>query len=283
MLIDTHTHLNMHAFEGEEDELIKKCLDEDIWLVNVGTKLSTSQKAIELAERYDEGVYATIAIHPIHLHDDIEEYDELDGKPYTFTTKKQSFDYDTFKALAQSSSKVVGIGETGLDIYRLEGKTREEVLADQEPVFRKSIKLAQELDLAVVVHGRGEANDPYGVYDDIIRILKEENAQRGVVHCFGGNVEQALQLAEMGFCIGVTGIVTFKNAQMLHDIVRAVPLESILIETDAPYLAPEPFRGKRNEPSYVKYVAEKIAELKGVSVDKIAQETTINARRMYII
>lgn len=283
MLIDTHTHLNMKAFEGEVDEIIKKTLDQDIWMVNVGTKYSTSQRAIEIADAYDEGVYATIAIHPIHLVDEVTESDEIDGKEYTFTTTQQKFDYEEFKKLATSSPKVVGIGETGLDIYRLEGKTKEEVLALQEEPFRQSIRLANELDLAVVVHGRGEADDPYGVYDEIIRILKEEKAKRGVVHCFGGNVEQALQLAEMGFNVGVTGIVTFKNSEMLQNVVRAVPLENIVIETDAPYLAPDPFRGKRNEPAYVSYVAQKVAELKGLDVEKVANETTINARRMYII
>ncbi len=283
MLIDTHTHLNMKAFEGEEDALVRKCLEQDLWLVNVGTKESTSRKAIEIAERYEEGVYATIAIHPIHLIDDITESDEINGTEYSFTTKQQTFEYDTFKKLAQSSSKVVGIGETGLDVYRLGDKTKEEVIALQEEPFRQSIRLANELNLAVVVHGRGAADDPYGVYDDIIRILKEEGAQRGVVHCFGGNVEQALQLAEMGFNVGVTGIVTFKNAQMLQDVVRAVPLENIVLETDAPYLAPDPYRGKRNEPSYLPYVARAVAALKGISEEKVADETTINARRMYVI
>jgi len=273
----------MKSFEGEEDEIIKRTLEEGIWLVNVGTKLSTSKKAIEIAERYEEGVYAAIAIHPIHLVDDITETDEIEGKEYSFTTQQQVFDYEEFKKLAQSSHKVVGIGETGLDLYRLGDKSKEEVQALQEDVFRKSIRLANELNLAVVVHARGEAEDPYGVYDEIIKILIEEKAQRGVVHCFGGNVEQALKLAEIGFNIGITGIITFKNSAMLQDVVRALPLENIVIETDAPYLAPEPYRGKRNEPSYVKYIALKIAELKGVDLDKITKESTINARRMYII
>ncbi len=268
MLIDTHTHVQSEEFTHEQDELILRTVEKDIWMVNVGTTLETSKQAITLAEKHEDGVYATVGVHPAYL------IDEKNPIEYNETSLRE---------LAQSSPKVVAIGETGLDVYRLGSKTQEEVMKIQEPVFRSSITLARDLDVAVVVHARGTEQDPYGIYTDIIRILKEDRVARAVVHCFGGTVEQALMLAEMGYMIGVTGIVTFKNAHMTHDVVRAVPLENIVIETDAPYLAPEPYRGKRNEPAYVHYVAHKIAELKGVSQEKVASETTINARRLYVI
>lgn len=268
MLVDTHTHVQSEEFSHEQDELVSRTLKEDIWMVNIGTTLETSKQAIALAETYEEGVYATVGVHPAYL---IHEEDPI------------VYDEKMVRELAQSSPQVVAIGETGLDVYRLGLKTQDEVMKIQEPVFRSSIAIARDLDMAVVVHARGTEKDPYGIYDDIIRILKEERVARAVVHCFGGTVEQALTLAEMGYMIGVTGIVTFKNAQMTHDVVRAIPLENIVIETDAPYLAPEPYRGKRNEPAYVRYVAKKIAELKGISEEKVATETTINARRLYVI
>jgi len=283
MLIDTHTHANFHEFEGETKEVIQRALDSGIWLVNIGTKFSTSKSAVEIAEQYEEGVYASIGIHPIHLIGDITEASVIEGHEYSFTTTKQEFDYEGFKKLAQSSSKVVAIGETGLDFYRLGEKNLDEVRKIQTAVLRQSIKLAKELDLAVIIHGRGLPEDPYAVYDEIIQIIKEEKAERGSFHCFGGTLEQARQIVEIGFNIGVTGIVTFKNATMLHEIVTKIPLENIVIETDAPYLTPEPYRGKRNEPSFVSYVAAKIAELRGISIEKVAEETTVNARRMYII
>ena len=283
MLIDTHTHVNMKAFELDENQVLLNALEKNIWLVNVGTKYETSKKAVEIAERYDEGVYAALAIHPIHLHDDIEEFDIIDGKEYKFTTKKQEFDYEKFKELALSSSKVVAIGETGLDVYRMSDDKKEEVLKVQEDVFRQSIRLAKELDLAVIVHGRGQADNPTAIYDRIIEILEEEKPARVVAHCFGGTLEQGVKLAQMGYYVGITGIVTFKNAKMVADLARWLPLENIVIETDAPYLAPDPYRGKRNEPSYVEFVARKIAEIRGVDYEKVAYETTVNARRLFII
>jgi len=283
MLIDTHTHVTFHEFKGESEEVVSRALEQEIWLVNIGTKLETSQAAIELAEKFEEGVYASIGIHPIHLIADITESASFEGHQSSFTTKKQTFNYDEFKKLAQSSSKVVAIGETGLDYYRLGDKNLEEVRKVQTEVFRQSIRLAKELNLALVVHGRGEADKPYAVYDEIIQIIKEEKISRGSFHCFGGTLEQAREIVELGFNIGVTGIVTFKNAQVLQTIVKSIPLENIVIETDAPYLAPDPYRGKRNEPSYVSYVAAKIAELREIPLEKVMEETTVNARRMYII
>jgi len=267
MLIDTHTHVNFNEFEADTREVIERAFAHDVWMVNVGTKLETSKSAIALAEKYDEGVYATVGVHPIHLVDAITE----------------TSDYDVLRALATSSPKVVGIGEVGLDYYHTEGKSTAEIRALQMPAFRQAVRLAKELNLALVVHARGEKEAPYAVYDEILSILCEEGAVRGVAHCFGGTLEQAQAFIALGFNIGVTGIVTFKNAGQLQEIVKTIPLEHILIETDAPYLAPQAHRGERNEPSYVRFVAEEIAKLRDISFEKVALETTINARRMYII
>lgn len=283
MLIDTHTHTTFHEYKNDADEVVRRALENDTWLVNIGTQYATSEAAVATADRFDEGVYAAVGIHPIHLVGDITESATFDGKDYSFVTKTQTFDYEKMRRIATSSSKVVAIGETGLDYYRLGEQTVGDFRKIQEPVFRDSIRLAKELNLALVVHGRGEAERPYAIYDELISIVKEQGVARGVFHCFGGTLEQAQKIVEMGLMIGVTGIVTFKKALELQEIVKTIPIEHLVIETDAPFLAPEPYRGKRNEPSYVQYVAKKIAEIRGVSFEQVAEVTTVNARRLYII
>lgn len=263
MLIDTHTHVNSEQLSPNADQIITDCLSKEIWMVNIGTDFQSSEQAIALAEKNDEGVYASIGVHPTGLPD-------------------ESFSYDKFKMLAGTSSKVVAIGETGLDYYRIDTEATE-VINQQKAAFRGFIKLANELDLALVVHLRSADKEPHKAYDDALEILKEEKARRGVIHCYGGDVEHAQRFVELGFNLGITGIVTFKNALTLQNVVRMIPLEHLIIETDAPYLAPEPVRGSVNSPLNVEYIAAKIAELRGATVEQIAEETTINARRMYVI
>lgn len=264
-IIDTHTHVHSKEFDADRAEVLKRAIESGMWLVNIGTDFEDSRAAIELAEKSEEGVYATVGIHPTSLVDE------------------KTFIAEELRKLAQSSPQVVAIGETGLDFYRTSEEDLPAVKKIQEDAFRKSIRIANELNLALVVHARGSQKDPYGVYDLIHSILVEEKAGRGVIHCYGGNVEQAKKFVELGFNLGITGIVTFKNAEMLRQVVTSVPLENLVMETDAPFLAPEPHRGQRNEPSYLIEVAKKIAELKNISVEDVAAETTVNARRMYII
>jgi len=175
-----------------------------------------------------------------------------------------------------------------LDFFRLADKDNpiDKIKANQVKYFKEFIKLAQELNLPLVLHCRGEETDPYGAYDLMIEIIKAEGRRpkdevRGVIHCFGGNLEQAKKFLDLGFYIGVTGIVTFKNAKDIQQIAKEVPLDKILIETDAPFLAPEPFRGQRNEPAYVKYVAQKIAELKGLTFEEVAKATYENTCELF--
>lgn len=285
MLIDSHCHVNFKEFEGEIDEVIKRALDNNTWLINVGSNYLTSQKSIEIAERYKEGVYATVGIHPIHLVKDIIETAVFDNKEYSFKTKKEEFNYAKYKSLAMSSKKVVGIGEVGLDFFRLEDEKHsiEKIKKDQSQIMTECVRLAKELNLPLVLHARGETNNPYEVGDLMIYILKSENAGPGVMHCFAGNLEQAKKFLDLGFYIGFTGIVTFKNAKEVQEAAKYVPIDRLLIETDSPFLAPEPFRGKRNEPLYVKYVAEKIAALKSLSYDQVTEQTFLNAKQLFKI
>ncbi len=286
MLFDSHCHLNFAAYKDEVDEIVSKAADCDVAMINIGTKYDTSQKAVEQANRY-LNVWAVIGVHPIHLVDDIEEQTDFgaDGG-YTFVTKKEIFAENLYRQLA-ANKKVVGFGETGLDYFHLpSGQTIESVKKIQEEVFRSFINLAIETDKALVIHCRGSKENPQNAYDDILEILKDEKLKRGVlprgvIHCFGGTLSQAQDFVKLGLAVGFTGIVTFKNAKELQQIAVALPLESILVETDAPFLAPEPHRGKRNEPSYVVKVAEKIAELKNLSLAEVSRQTTVNVKNIF--
>lgn len=251
MLIDTHSHLNFKAFSKDYKEVIKKALDEDVWMINVGSNFATSKRAVEIAEEFKEGVYAAIGLHPIHSQD-------------------EEFDVSKYLKLAKSA-KVVAIGETGLDYYHNEAQ--KEV---QKNVFIKQLKLAEELGKPVIVHCR-EA------HSDLIDLLKEHltSKGRGVVHCFMGRWSQAQEYFNLGFLISFTGVITYVND--FDKVIRNTPLEKLMVDTDSPYMAPEPFRGKRNEPRYCKYIAQKIAEIKGVSFEKVAKVTTENARQLFSI
>lgn len=283
MYIDSHAHINFAEFKDEIPEVIKRAHDENTWVINVGSTFKTSEKSVEIAEQYDKGVYAVIGCHPIHLTEDITEKATFENKEYSFTTKKQTIDFQAFKTLAKSSNKVVGIGETGLDYYYLTHENKQEAIEIQKSTFKGFIGLAQKLKLPLVLHCRGSKQDPYGAYDDMLAILKEDNYLKGVIHCYGGNKEQAKEFLDLGFYIGFTGIVTFKNATELQDIAKLVPIDRLLIETDAPFLAPDPHRGKRNEPAFVKHIAEKIAELKDIPVSEVESQTFKNTCELFNI
>lgn len=278
MLIDTHTHVNFNLFKDDGREVIDRALSDNIWLINVGSQYKTSQRAVNIAHDYTEGVYAIVGLHPIHLFKMHVDEDEID-----FSSRAEEYDKQAYFELAKDP-KVVGIGEIGMDYFHLpEGVTIEAVKKKQEQVFREQISTAMELDKAVTIHSRGTKDDPSGVYQDIMNIVKDYPGIRAVVHCYTGDLETAKQIVNAGLFISITGIVTFKNAREIQTVFKEIPLENIMVETDAPYLAPEPFRGKRNEPLYVKYVAEKIAELKGKTFDEVAEVTTANAKRLFRI
>ncbi|MCL6585062.1 MAG: TatD family hydrolase [Anoxybacillus sp.] len=252
MLFDTHAHLNAVQYSEDVEEVIKRAQEEKVCnIVVVGFDRPTIARAIELAEQYDF-IYAAVGWHPV---DAIDMTDE---------------DLYMLEQLA-AHPKVVALGEMGLDYYW--DKSPKDV---QKDVFRKQIALAKKVKLPIIIHNR-EATA------DILTILQEENAQEvgGIMHCFTGSVEVAKQCIAMNFYISFGGPVTFKNAKKPKEVAKDIPLEHLLIETDCPYLTPHPFRGKRNEPSYVKYVAEAIAELKEISLEEVARQTTENAKKLF--
>lgn len=280
-LIDAHCHLNFNAYRNDLDAVAARSLEQGIGFVVVGSQSTTSRRAVDLAEKYD-GAWAIIGLHPIHLF-----AQEIDEEEDEFISRSESFDPEFYRRLARSSRKVVAIGECGLDYFHLpKDVPAETVKAEQARVFRAQLDLALELDLAVMIHSRDSA-------DDIIKILEEYRVAgkslRGDVHCFSGGWSEAERYLNLGLHISFTGIVSFppraadKKAgkETLADVAKKVPLERLLVETDAPYLAPVPFRGKRNEPAYVQYVAAEIAKIKGLSVSEVESQTLHNTRELF--
>ncbi|MBG9453951.1 hydrolase TatD [Lysinibacillus sphaericus] len=254
MFIDTHVHLNADQYEEDLQEVIDRALEAKVeTMVVVGFDRKTIEKTMQLVEQYDF-VYGVIGWHPVDAIDCRQE------------------DLDWIEELA-AHPKIVGIGETGLDYYW--DKSPKDV---QQALFRKQIHLAQKLNLPIIIHNRDATGD-------VIQILREENAASvgGVMHCFSGSVETAHECIAMNFMISLGGPVTFKNARMPKEVATEIPVEHLMIETDAPYLAPHPYRGKRNEPAFVPLVAEEIARLKGLTIEEIAQVTTTNAKKFFKI
>ena len=252
--IDTHVHLNADQYDEDLQEVINRALEANVEkMVVIGFDRKTIERAMKLADEY-EFIYAVIGWHPVDAIDCTDE------------------DLKWIEQLA-AHPKVVGIGETGLDYYW--DKSPKDI---QEYWFRKQIQLAQKLNLPIIIHNRDATGD-------VVRILREENAAAvgGVMHCYGGSVETARECIAMNFMISLGGPVTFKNARQPKEVAKEIPLEYLLIETDAPYLAPHPYRGKRNEPSLVPLVAEEIARLKELPIEEVAKATTENAKRFFKI
>lgn len=252
MFIDTHVHLNADQYEVDLQEVIDRALEANVKkMVVIGFDRITIERAMKLVEEYSF-IYAVVGWHPVDAIDCTEE------------------DLRWIEELA-AHEKVVGIGEMGLDYHW--DKSPKDI---QQEVFRKQIRLAQKVKLPIIIHNRDAT-------EDVIRILQEEEAYLtgGIMHCFGGSVETAKQCIDMNFMISLGGPVTFKNAKKPKEVAAEIPLEYLLIETDAPYLAPHPHRGKRNEPALVPLVAEEIARLKGISIEEVAEATTKNAERFF--
>lgn len=291
MLIDSHCHINFIAYKNDADEVIKDFLRNNYAMMVVGSQDSTSRRAVEYADKYERGVYAAVGLHPIDLIDEVEDTVVMGGKPYTFKNRQEDFDQEKYRALALSSKKVKAIGEVGLDYFYFD-KFPEANWAGFKSKQREAligfIELAEELDLPLIFHCRGEKNNPDGAYDELLELIKTEIAKgrkiRGVVHCFGGNLQQAEKFVGLGLLIGFTGVITFKKkSEELQAIAVALPLDKILVETDAPFLSPEPHRGQRCLPQYVEFVARKVAELKGLSYEEVAEATTQNAKNLFNI
>lgn len=248
-IVDSHAHFNDERFEGFRDEIIKTMKQYGVKkIVNCGTDYQRIEECLQLSRKYDF-CFTAIAFHPSEIPDDTEiDYDRL---------------YEIIK-----TERVVAVGETGLDYYwRPDNKER------QQREFVKHIELAKKADLPIIVHDRD-------AHADTMEILKTHKP-RGVVHCFSGSVEMAKEIVKLGMYIGIGGVLTFKNGRVLKEVAREIPLERILLETDAPYMAPEPFRGKTNHSALIIYVAQTLAEIKGVSVDEVLKVTAKNAEELF--
>ncbi len=280
MLIDTHAHVQFAAFKGEEEATIKRALDNDVWVVNVGTQIDTSRAAVELLKKFPENVYAAVGLHPTHTF----KHQYHDEEEVSFKTRDEVFDYEAYKELAQND-RVVGIGECGLDYFRLpEDLDHEQVKQKQREAFLQQVKLAVELDKALCIHCR-PSQGTQDAYEDILDIIKQTKQEtpslRFEIHCFTGNLETAKKFVELGGYIGLNGIITFDKTGRSEEVVKDLPLEAIILETDCPYLTSVPHRGKRNEPAYVEFVAKKIAEWKNKTFEKVAEVTTNNATQLF--
>lgn len=252
MLFDTHCHLNVEAFEDDIKETIYRAKEAGVGrLAVVGFDAPTIKKSLELSKAYPE-IYSIIGWHPTEAGNYTEEIEE------------------SLLALL-TEEKVIAMGEMGLDFHWNTSPAR-----IQEKVFRQQITIAKNVQLPISIHMRDAIDDTY-------RILREEDVSEigGIMHSYSGNVDYMQKFLDVGMHISISGVVTFKKATEVHDVAKAVPLNRLLIETDSPYLAPVPYRGKRNEPSYVKYVCERIAELRGMDAEDVARITTENANRLF--
>ncbi len=278
MLIDTHAHINFVAYKDDGDEVVKRALENNVWIINIGSQWDTSRRAVEYTKKYSEGVFASVALHPIHLKGRKIRAEVDPHELIEFETQEEKFDYGKYRELAQNP-KVVAIGETGLDYYHLDEGREEEQKTLQKESFIQHLELAKELEKPVIIHCREAHKDMLEILE--LRFRNHESGTKGVVHSFSGRWSQAQQYIELGFYLGFNGIITF--ARDYDKVILNMPLERLVLETDCPYLTPVPYRGKRNEPLYVKYVAEKIAELRGISFDEVAKITTANARELFKI
>jgi len=252
MLIDSHAHLEMPDFKRDLEQVIQRAKESGVgYIFTVGTEKNDWKRALEIADSHPS-IYAILGVHPHNA---------------------KEIDDETYRELKEHcrNGKVKAYGEIGLDFFR--NLSPRDI---QLKRFREQIGLAKELGLPIVVHDR-EA------HQETLEILKSEKAEEcgGIIHCFSGDYEMARACMDMGFYISIPGSITFKNAEGFREIVNRIPLESLLVETDAPFLTPEPFRGKRNEPSYVRYTAQKVAGIKKISFEKVTEVTTENALRVY--
>ncbi len=252
MLIDTHSHMDMQDFDKDRSEVIQRAADGGLThIITVGIDLKSSLAALKLAESYDF-IYAAVGYHPHHARDCNEQgLQELAGMT--------------------SGPKVVAWGEIGLDFYRNLSS-----LDQQFKTFHSQLEMAQDLNLPVIIHDRG-------AHDDTLAGLRKmrKGERKGVIHCFSGDTHMAMALIEMGYYISIPGVVTFKNASQIKEVASSIPLDRLLIETDAPFLAPVPKRGKRNEPLFVTFTAQEIARIRNTEFEEIAMQTSENAKFLF--
>lgn len=263
---DAHTHVNFVAYDADREETILRAKKDGVWMNVVGTQIDTSRSAVALAEKYDN-VYATIGLHPIHTSKSYHDEKELGEGGKEFTSRGEVFDLRSYEAVGKSS-RVIAVGECGLDYYRADPSTKKV----QEDAFVQQIELANTLGKPLMCHIRD-------AYDDALAVIKAHARVRGDVHFFAGTWEMAKKFLEIGFTLSFTGVLTFTHDY--NEVVRNAPLDMLLSETDAPYVTPVPHRGKRNEPSYVVEVVRAIARIRGIDEDAARDALAANARRVF--
>jgi TatD DNase family protein len=278
--IDTHAHVNLSAFDGDREEVIARTREAGVAHINIGTKQSTSKRAVEIADTHED-VWAIVGLHPIQTTPGSHDDEEV-GEGAAFVSKGEVFDTEYYRALARSSAKVVGIGECGFDYYHCDASTYEA----QEAAFIAQVHLANKLQLPLMIHTRDPKPGkptPTGrsAYEDVLAILRQHATVPGNVHFYAGTYEQAKQFFDIGFTVSFTGVITFAKAY--EEVVRAVPLDRMHAETDCPYVAPVPYRGQRCEPVHVIEVVKKIAAIKGLAEEEVREQLSANARALYTI
>lgn len=251
MIFDSHAHYDDKAFDNDREELLERLFSSSVCnVINVGCSIETSKKSIELSKKYTQ-IFASIGVHPLEIKDSPKNYIEI------------------LKNLS-TNPKVVAIGEIGLD-YHYDDAPSSEI---QKQVFELQLKLAKDLDLPVIIHSRESTKDTL----DILKKYKP----KGVVHCFSGSLETANEILNLGMYIGLGGTVTFKNAKNPINVAKNIPLDKLLLETDAPYMSPVPFRGKRCDSSLIKYTAKKICEIRNINFDYLLNQTKNNAEKLFL-
>ena len=254
MIFETHAHYDDHKFDEDREAVLQKVIQSGVSpIINVGASIDSTKATIELAKSHDY-IYAAVGVHPSDIED-------LNEESFMWLRAQTSYE------------KTVAIGEIGLDYY---WDKEPEVQKAQRYWFERQLELAREVELPVIIHSRDAA-------EDTVKVMKEHNAQElsGVIHCYSYSKEMAKEFVKMGYFIGVGGVVTFKNAKKLVETVQEIPIESILLETDCPYMAPEPNRGTRNDSSNIPFIIEKIAEIKGISKEDVERITEENAYRLF--
>ena len=263
---DAHTHPQFVAYDDDREEVIKRALEAGVGMNVVGTQKDTSAAAVALAEAHD-GVWASIGLHPIHTAKSYHDTKELGEGGKEFTSRGEQFDIDFYRKLGQSE-KVIAIGECGLDYYRVDESTKDV----QNEAFIDQIELANELGKPLMLHIRN-------AYEDAIGLLKKHAKVQGDVHFFAGDWNIAKQFLDLGFTLSFTGVITFTHDY--DEVVKNAPLDMILSETDAPYITPVPFRGRRNESMHIPLVVERIAQIRGEDSGKVREQLYENARRLF--
>ncbi len=277
-LIDTHGHVNFNAFKDNGDEVIKRALDAGVGIIMPGSQIDTSRRSVQYGEKWKHPyVRAAIGLHPIHLEDIQVDESEVGGQ-VKFHTRKEEFKRSSYESLLKSSDAIVAVGEVGLDYGRLpeDQEKKEQYKKLQIDILRSQLDLALDYQKPVILHCRK-------AHDDLLLIVENHGITRalappGVVHCYTGNRVKLKSFLELGWYIGFNGII-FKLG--LEDVIKAAPLDRMLLETDSPYLTPPNAGTERNEPSFVKYVAQRIAEVKRISFEEVARQTTENAKRVF--